>query len=281
MLRPVLVRILLLAALLPACRPKSASVEGDAGASIAAVAAPTAPPVESGPVDARVAIERWNRAHNDHDVAALASLYAPTVSFYGNVLSGADCTSKKRLAFAQTPDYAQSIRDVKLEPADAGQTFVRLVKTSTTNGKSRDYPAIVMVDASGKITEESDDLAEDWCIDKTGPPSVHPVPNDRVVAPFRLSALDAIVRARSSKHFAHFSKPVGDIDVECAKRCAVQTQECGFVLTLHDMDPHSMDDPTLTVSNWMGVAYVEPVTKTLWWEDLALDGASMWPSERL
>jgi hypothetical protein len=277
----MLVRFLLLAALLPACRPKSVSVDGDASASVATVDGPSAAPVESGVVDARAVIERWNRAHNDHDLAALASLYAPTVSFYGNVLSGADCTSKKRLAFAQTPDYTQSLRDVKLEPADAGRTFVRLVKTSTANGKSKDYPGIVMLDASGKITEESDDLADDWCIDKTGPPAVHPVLNDRVVAPFRISALDAIVRARSSKHFGHFSKPVGDIDVECAKRCALQTQACGFALTLHDMDPHGMDDPTLTVSSWLGVVYVEPVTKTLWWEDFAVDGASLWQSERL
>lgn len=139
----------------------------------------------------------------------------------------------------------------------------------------------VVLDASGRITEESSDLADDWCIDKTAPPAMHRVANDRVVAPFRISALDAIVRARSSKHFGHFSKPVGDIDVECAKRCAVQTRECGFVLTLHDMDPHGMDDPTLTVSSWLGVVYVEPVTRTLWWGDFALDGASIWQSERL
>jgi hypothetical protein len=281
LLRPALVRIVLLAAPLSACRPKSASVDGGASAPIATVNVPSAPRVESGQVDARAVIERWNRAHNDHDVAALASLYAPTVSFYGTMLSGTDCASKKRLAFAQTPDYTQSIRDVKLEAADAGQMFVRLVKTSTTNGKSKDYPAIVILDASGKIADESDDLADDGCIDKTGPPTVHPIANDRVLAPFRISAGVAIVRARSSKHFEHFSKPVGDIDVECAKRCAVQAHECGFVLTLHDMDPHGMDDPTLTVSSWMGVAYVEPVTKTLWWDDFAVDGASVWQSERL
>jgi ketosteroid isomerase-like protein len=116
---------------------------------------------------ARMVIERWNRAHREHDVETLASLYAPTVSFYGTSLSRADCANKKRLAFKATPDYTQSTRDAKLEPAEAGRTFVRLVKASTTKGQSKDYPSILVVDASGHIVEESDDLPEDWCINKT------------------------------------------------------------------------------------------------------------------
>jgi hypothetical protein len=92
-----------------------------------------------------------------------------------------------------------------------------------------------------------------------------------------------MVKARSSKHFQSFSKTVGDMGVTCARRCATQTHECGFSFILHDMERHGIDDddPTLTVSSWMGVVEVEPVTKTLWWEDFAADGASTWRSEQL
>jgi len=227
-------------------------------------------------------IERWNRAHNEHDIDTLASLYAPMVLFYDKSLSNADCANKKRVAFAKAPDYAQSTRDAKLEPAEAGRTFVRLVKTSTTKGTSKDHSAILIIDASGRIVEESDDLPDDWCFGKDDVPSLQAAGNDRVVAPFRMSSNDAMSKARRSKHLQSLPKPVGDMrNLTCARRCAIQTPECGFSFVLHDMDPHSAEDPTLTVSSWMGTAYVEPVTKTLWWEDDAADGASIWHSEQL
>jgi ketosteroid isomerase-like protein len=273
--------------LLVACRHSSPAVVDDAAPTLpiaptAATSTSTAPSTTAPPAkDARVVIEEWNRLHNEHDAEKLASLYAPKVLFYGASLSRADCANKKRVAFAATPDYAQSTRDAKLESAEAGRTFVRLVKTSTTKGKSTNYPTILVIDANGNIMEESDDLPDDWCIDSKVERTLYPVGNDRVVAPFRMSANDAMIRARSSKHFQSLSKPVGDMSVACARRCAIQTHECGFSFTLHDMDRHGVDDPTLTVSSWMGVVEVDPVTKTLWWEDYAADGASTWRSEQL
>jgi hypothetical protein len=69
------------------------------------------------PLPASRVVERWNRAHSEHDVETLASLYAPTVLFYGTSLSRADCTFKKQLALKATPDYTQLTRDAKFEPA--------------------------------------------------------------------------------------------------------------------------------------------------------------------
>jgi ketosteroid isomerase-like protein len=276
---------LALFALVFSCRRSSPVVDDAARAAEATETTPlaTATAVPSATAiagaDAQMVIERWNSAHNAHDVDALASLYAPTVSFYGTSVSNAECANKKRLAFTATPDYTQSTRDAKLEPAEAGRTFVRLVKTSKTKGKSKDYAAILIIDASNKIVEESDDLSEGWCFGKD---ELQATGNDRVVAPFRMSSNDAMMKARSSKYFASLSKPVGDIrNLTCARRCALQTHECGFAFVLHDMEPHSMDDPTLTVSSWLGSVEVEPVTKTLWWQDFAADGASTWRSEQL
>jgi hypothetical protein len=270
-----------------ACRHSNPAGVGDAGPNTPTVPAAVAPSAAAASASAAAArdaskvIERWNRAHTEHDVETLALLYAPTVLFYGASLSRADCVKKKRLAFQATPDYTQSTRDAKFEPAEAGRTFVRLVKTSTTKGKSKDHPAILVIEASGHVVEESDDLPSDWCIDKSEPGMIHPLGNDRVVAPFRMSANDAMTRARSSKYLQSLYRPVGDMGVECAQRCAIQTHECGFSLTLHDMEPHSFDDPALTVSSWMGRVDVEPVTKTLWWEDDTADGGSVWRSEQL
>jgi len=244
-------------------------------ASSAPSAAPVAPSA-----GAQAVIAAWNQAHNAHDADALAALYAPEVFFYGATLPGVDCARKKRAAFTATPDYAQSIRDAKFEPADAGATFVRLVKTGITKGASKAYPSILVIDASGKIAEEGDDLPEDWCIDTSGPPSVTPLLTDRVALPFRLSAQGAVQRARGSKHLRSLSRPVGDIVLTCARRCAVQTPECGYSLTLHDMDRHG-DEPGLTVSSWMGQVYVEPVTRALWWEESGPDGGTVWRSESL
>ena len=84
-------------------------------------------------------MEQWNQAHNAHDVNDLASLYAPEVLFYGTELTKAACVEKKRRAFAATPDYTQSIRDATFEAGTNDRTFVRLVKTSTTQRSPRAF----------------------------------------------------------------------------------------------------------------------------------------------
>ncbi len=228
---------------------------------------------------ARHVVERWNHAHNAHDLGDLASLYAPKVLFYGTELTKAACVEKKRRAFATAPDYTQLIRDATFEPAEEGRTFVHLVKTSTTQGKSTPYPSILVVDAGGAIVEESDDLPEDWCIDKkTQGLTLDAQGNDRVVAPFRMSANEALLKARFSKHIQGFHELVGDMrNLTCARRCAIQTPECGFSVRLHDMEEHDQESP----SSLMGTVNIEPVTRTLWWEERSPDGGSGWVSEQL
>lgn len=94
------------------------------------------------------ALEQWNAAHNAHDAKALGALYAPSVVFYGVTLTNEECVRRKQAAFAASPDYAQSIRDVRTDG-----TTVRFVKTSTSNGKSTDYPSVLVL-RDGHIVEE-------------------------------------------------------------------------------------------------------------------------------
>ncbi len=244
--------------------------------SLDARAAVSPPPTTS---VARAVLERWNGAHSAHHLEILASLYAPKVLFYGTELTKAACVEKKRRAFAAAPDYAQVIRDATFEPAGEGKTFVRFLKTSTTRGKSTAYPAIVVIDASGAIVEESDDLPEDWCIDtKTQGLTSDAQGNDRVVAPFRMSASEALKKTVLSKHVQGLRDFGGDMrNLTCARRCAIQTPECGFSVRLHDMKEHDQESP----SSLMGTVNIEPVTRTLWWEARSPDGGSVWVSEQL
>jgi hypothetical protein len=224
-------------------------------------------------------LERWNAAHNAHDLRILESLYAPKVLFYGSDLPKAACVEKKRRAFDAAPDYSQAIRSVTFEPAERGQTFVRLVKTSTAHGNSIAYPSIIVIDASGAIVEENDDLPEDWCIDKkTQDLTLDAQGNDRLVAPFRMSASEALRKTFLSKHVQSIRDFDGDMrHLTCARRCAIQTHECGFSVSLHDTKDHDQDSP----SSLTGTVNIEPVTRTLWWEERSTDGGSVWVSEQL
>ena len=272
------VPVLLLLAFSIGCERRSSSVASEAVRPVGSLdaRAVSPPPTTTG---AHAVVERWNGAHNAHDLEILASLYAPKVLFYGTELTKAACVEKKRRAFAAAPDYTQVIRDVTFEPAEKGKTFVRLVKTSTTQGKSIPYPAIVVIDASGAIVEESDDLPEDWCIDKKIPGlTLDAQGNDRVVAPFRMSANEALKKAFLSKHVQGLRDFGGDMrNLTCARRCAIQTPECGFSVSLHDMKEHDQDSP----SSLMGTVNIEPVTRTLRWEERSPDGGSVWVSEQL
>lgn len=284
--------LVLLLALPVGCERRSSTAASDAAppvrspdaSSVSDAALPLRSPDASSVSDpatasARRIVERWDHALNTHDLQDLASLYATNVLFYGTELPRAACVERKRRAFAATPDYEQSIRNVSIEAGKAGSSFVRLVKTSTTQGKSSDYPAILVIDASGAIVEESDDLPEDWCIDKKKQGlSLQAEGNERVVAPFRMSASEAMYKTRFSKHVQGLPELVGDMrDLTCARRCPVQTRECGFSVSLHDMKQHDQETP----SSLMETVNIEPVTRTLWWEEHLPDGGSVWVSEQL
>src|ERR1700722_5640602 len=74
----------LLVLVLVACRqPSSSAGIVDAGTPTTTASAATRTPECNTTTDPRAVLARWNRAHVDHDTETLASLYAPTVSFYG------------------------------------------------------------------------------------------------------------------------------------------------------------------------------------------------------
>src|SRR4029077_10749945 len=85
-----------------------------ATASVMAMASSSSPPARAPRKvpTANEVVKAWNEAHTKHDTRALTSLYAPNVEFYGRALTNAQCVAAKKAAFAKSPDYAQSIRDV-------------------------------------------------------------------------------------------------------------------------------------------------------------------------
>ncbi len=109
---------------------------------------------------ARIAaiVARWNDAHVAHDAVALGSLYADHLYFYGMTLSRSLAVARQQTAFAQSPAYTQSVRD--LVTKKRGERWVvRFTKTS--NGK--DYPSVLYIDPSGLVSAEMDALGPDWC----------------------------------------------------------------------------------------------------------------------
>jgi hypothetical protein len=155
---------------------------------------------------------------------------------------------------------------------------VRFVKTSKRAGKAQEFSAFLVIDPTGAIVEEADDLPEDWCLGHAAEGSLQAEGNDRVVAPFRMSANEAILKTRFSRHAKQLPALVGDIrGLRCARRCLAQTHECGFSVALHDMAPHDQDHP----SSLLGTVDVEPVSRTLWWEERLPDGGTAWLSEQL
>lgn len=220
-----------------------------------------------------------------HDATALAALYAPSVQFYGSSLSGRECAERKKAAFAKNPDYAQSIRNVVVD-GDAGaggSATITFTKTSTTQGKSTDFPAIVVV-VGGLITAETDQIseanlatqraaAEMWCVDG----SAYGPPNDRVTPPYRISALQAYQRARKSAHFeALVVAEHGDFldfgQFWCPTKCTRVTTfpdapACGYNMKLenHSELARRANDPN-GFSIWVEWVYVDAVDGTMYWQ---------------
>jgi hypothetical protein len=138
------------------CRSPKTELVVEAAVVGGAVDAAAADPTEA----VRATLGRWNDAHNAHDANALAGLYAAHVSFYGTELTNARCVSTKRAAFKAQSDYAQTVRDIDVKPGGEGATIVRFVKTSTSHGKSTDYPSYLILQQDLHIAEESDDVTD-------------------------------------------------------------------------------------------------------------------------
>lgn len=213
-----------------------------------------------------------------HDSRALEALYAPRVQFYGQSLTGRRCAELKKAAFDKSPDYTQSIRDLRIHQPDSGtETRVSFTKTSTEKGTSADYPAILSVDKSGLITAESDKitdanvaaqaaLAGEWCTDNELA-TIDSTPNDKIIPPFRVSSRTAVSKANGSKHFHDIQASMpGEflaIDVIiCPTKCLVDGQECGYQLRVAN-HTNSASSPSILVA-WL---YVNAMDGVLSWDE--------------
>jgi hypothetical protein len=125
----------------------------------------------------------------------------------------------------------------------AGDQWARFTKTVTQKGKTKDYPAVLVL-SEGCIVEENDDV--DWCRSGDGSGT-----NDRVVPPFTMSGSEAIGRAYETKHMKE------------------QQYECGFYVRTSDLDAK-------TPSNLVEWLYIDPIEKKLWFMD-----GDAWKSEPL
>ena len=242
--------------------------------------ASSAPVVDAGRpkakrLTAREILDRWNDAHVKHDSKALADLYAPKVTFYGQTLTGKDCAAKKAAAFAKSPTYAQTVKDITATQ-DRAATTIQFTKTSIEKGKGTDYPSILVV-VGQLITAETDKiteanlaakaaLADDWCLDKDY------LPNDIVKAPYKLSAVDAYQRARLTKHFAeqekaHAPKFIDFGQFGCPKAsCNAASGDCRYDMRLEDHSAEALDNPE-PHSILIGWMYVDAATGILYLED--------------
>jgi hypothetical protein len=258
-----------------ACRREvTTTVTQDAQAELASTSAPsmTASAPTSKTPSALEVVNRWNDAHVKHDSHALESLYSVKVEFYGQTLTGRACAAKKAAAFAKSPSYRQSIEDVHID-SEGAVTTVTFTKTSIENGKSTDYPAALVV-TGGLITAETDMITQAnlaaqaaktqmWCLEEPW------IANDKIIAPYKISAKNAYTRARRTKHFHDMEavRPNVFLDfgqISCPTQCASATRECGYDMRLEN---HSQDLNSEPHSNLIEWVYVDAVTALMYWDD--------------
>ncbi len=96
---------------------------------------------------ARRLVAAWNAALNAHDATALAAVYAPKVSFYGQNQSRDQVLAGKRAALAKSPDFKQSLSDVQFVPRPSGDVEVKFKKTS----QGATVPAELVVAGAGSV----------------------------------------------------------------------------------------------------------------------------------
>jgi hypothetical protein len=192
------------------------------------------------------------------------------VLFYGTALSGPECAKRKAAAFAKSPDFAQTLGEIKIEPRDAGGGWVvRFTKTTTEKGKSHDYPAVLVLDARLAISQESDKVteanlasmarpSERWCLDGDGSP------NTRVIPPFTVSMAAALSAVWSSKHMKELQASYDgaslgvDIPFSCPTSCVVAEQQCGYHFRVVNLS--NLGVTTSIMVEWV---YVDAVKKVL------------------
>ena len=119
--------------------PEAANRDLAAKPSSGASTVPPAPSVavnEVPSVSLEDLVQRWNAAHNAHDAAALAALYAPRVRFFTQELPRAKVVESKREAFARAPRFQQELSALRVE-LEGNRMVAHFLKRSGEPGKLR------------------------------------------------------------------------------------------------------------------------------------------------
>jgi hypothetical protein len=251
---------------------------------------------QSDPVDAEppaaetpritAVLTKWNDAHVAHDAAAFGSIYAAQVYFYGQKISSSDAAARKGAAFAKAKDYAQSVRDVVVHKR--GDRWVaRFTKSSTSGGKTTEYPSVVYVDAQDRVTAEMDALAPQWC--HTNP--------QLVVPPFTINEAQAEAHLLRAYTVGGHPVPVGpDSQPFVQELTCPDPTECASGETRNEAPPDDDRDPPCYFLVRLGVAFpetqkhlggnghqwfdlgswVDGATNVLWWQDALSDASQLW-----
>lgn len=104
-------------------------------------------------------VRAWDAALNRHDATALGPLYADKVSFYGQTTTRDALVQAKQRALAATPDYAQSLSDLRLSNDPDGSVKATFTKRSGAKTAQRQVIASLRLQRAGEgflIASESD-----------------------------------------------------------------------------------------------------------------------------
>lgn len=110
-------------------------------------------------------LNRWNDAHNKHDINLFTGLYSGVTKYYGENLTESDILASKENLFAKYPDFSQYVDNVRVSPINMVMVHIYFDKhvTASKGGKERSYPSylVILYDSfTSKITTESDEITD-------------------------------------------------------------------------------------------------------------------------
>lgn len=105
-------------------------------------------------------VEIWSRAHNEKNMEAFQSLYAPRVEFYLQTYPRAHCVGvKQELLTVKHPDFYQESTEPSLSILANGQVRADFTKVVCQAGKSKSYQAYLILEKQAgrwQIVKERD-----------------------------------------------------------------------------------------------------------------------------
>src|SRR5215471_4821345 len=150
---------------LNACRERAEVSKRAEPVAVGASSAPSSSAPEAASVsrapsasNPEAAVARWNDALAKHDVEALRSVYADPIEFYGTPLPRDQVLKMKQEAFAQTPDFTQSIQNVRIVPLVSKRLRADFDKSWSGGGHESHLPAILeleQMDGKYRVVAES------------------------------------------------------------------------------------------------------------------------------